>query len=584
MRKRMAGIFMSLVIVLTLIFAIVIQKGMNEAVLHQLKARFSDQARLTRHAFELAYSHQEADQAFPYEAFVETLHRDVDMRITIVGADGTVLADTDEAPNQMDNHLSRDEVWSALSTGSEASSIRYSDTLGTDFLYVAVPLARGETRWVIRVSKPITELRAVNKQVADVALVVILGAAAAALAIIFLASKRLTQPIDALTAAAKEIAAGDYGRRIYGTGKDQIGNLTEAFNAMSTSLAVSVSELKRRNAELEGILNSMINGIVAINEAQQVVVMNGVARELLEIGIHFKAEGTSFYEVVRHEAMGRLVEACFSQRVLQVAEIPYGRSERLLKIYVNPIEDEEGGCIVVIQDITQMRKLEAVRSDFVSNVSHELKTPLTSIRGFVEALKNGAIGDPEKANRFLEIIDIEAERLYRLINDILLLSEIESMKQEGAQNAVSLHSVSGEVLEMLRLKAEQKGLFLEARAHSDAVIYANRDRIKQLIINLVDNAIKYTETGGVTLSTGAEGKNVYIRVSDTGVGFSEAHTDRLFERFYRVDKGRSREQGGTGLGLSIVKHIVMLYGGDIRVESHPGKGTTFEIRFPKKRS
>jgi two-component system phosphate regulon sensor histidine kinase PhoR len=242
------------------------------------------------------------------------------------------------------------------------------------------------------------------------------------------------------------------------------------------------------------------------------------------------------------------------------------------------------GSIVVIQDVTQIRKLEKMRSDFVSNVSHELKTPLTSIKGFVDTLKGGALENKETALRFLEIIDIESDRLYRLINDILLLSEIETMEREPDKTEVHINEIVDEVVEMLALKASDKNLMLKKRIEGDFYINANADRIKQMFINLVDNAIKYTEVGEVEVSLEAEGSWIKTTVSDTGIGFDEKYKERLFERFYRVDKGRSRSYGGTGLGLSIVKHIVLLYKGKISVDSTPGKGTRFEILLPNKRS
>jgi two-component system phosphate regulon sensor histidine kinase PhoR len=584
MRKKIIVSYIALTVILTMSFALIMMNSVRDSMTAQYKERFESEALLVKNIFIKAYIQ---DTNLDYEQFVETLKAESETRVTIVDESGVVLADSIEDPKNMNNHLNRDEINQVVKTGEMGMSIRYSNTAKTDFLYVAVPVQIEDKYWIIRVSKQLVALQQINAEIISVGLLLMIGAAAVALVMSIVISKKITDPIDSLTTAANEIADGAYGRKIYLSGNDQIGALTKAFNKMSQNLGLSLDELKQRNLELEAILNSMINGIIAIDQNKNIILINKFCFEILDLPQDYVVENESMYKIIRNEEIAGLVEQAMTDGVSQTRELPYVHLDKVLRIYVNPIltsSREIMGSIVVIQDITQIRKLEQMRSDFVSNVSHELKTPLTSIRGFVDTLKNGAINQPEQAMRFLDIIDIESDRLYRLINDILLLSEIESMNQEAELTELDLGNIVSEVLNILQQKADAKHIKLVAIIDGHYKLYANRDRIKQMFINLVDNAIKYTEQGEVTIALQSQGDWTKCIVKDTGIGFSDKHKERLFERFYRADKGRSRNQGGTGLGLSIVKHIVLLYKGKISVDSTPGVGSTFEILLPNKQN
>ncbi|OJV66715.1 MAG: hypothetical protein BGO41_04635 [Clostridiales bacterium 38-18] len=582
MRKKIVISYFAIIIVLTSTFALIMMNSTNNMMTLQLQNRFVNECDLLKQVFVSEYQNK-GNVDFDFRSFVNDASRELDTRVTIIYEDGTVLADTHEDPAKMNNHLNRAEVIDAIRTDKMGTSIRYSNTVKADFLYVAVPAHIGGETWIIRVSKQLTEIKEMNQHILNVAVVSIFGTAVFALLMSIFVSKRITKPIDALTETANEIANGEFGRKIYIEANDQIGELAQSFNKMSQTLSSSMSELRQRNSELEAILNSMINGIIAVDQNKNIILINKFCFDILDLPQDYVVENESMYKIIRNEEIANMVECAIIEGQSQMKELNYVHTEKILRIYVNPIiaaTKEILGSIVVIQDVTQIRKLEQMRSDFVSNVSHELKTPLTSIRGFVDTLKNGAIHQPETAMRFLDIIDIESDRLYRLINDILLLSEIESMDREPEQTEVEVSSVIEEVVDILELRANEKGLKLVTEVEASPVIHANRDRIKQMMINLVDNGIKYTEKGEIRVKLGTQGSWVVITVSDTGIGFNESHKERLFERFYRVDKGRSRSQGGTGLGLSIVKHIVLLYKGKISVSSQPGKGTTFEILIP----
>lgn len=579
MRKKIIASYAVLIAILGISFTFIVRDALRDAMILQFEHNLTNEVKLVK-----ALGVDRALEKEDFGAFAVEIKESIGVRVTIVDLEGLVLADTEEDPTVMMNHINREEIEKALQTQETALALRYSDTIQTDHLYAATPIEIDGDTYILRLSRPLYELKAFNTQIMNLAFILVGFVSLVAFVMAVWLVRKLTKPIYELTDAANRIAEGEYGRKIYTTSTDQIGTLTDAFNTMSFNLDLSIRELTRRNIELESILNSMINGIIAIDHNRKILMINKISFDILELPEDYVAENESMYKIVRNEEVSKMIEMAINHGISQTKELNYTHIDKILRIYVNPINTNEGktiGSIVVFQDVTQIRKLEKVRSDFVSNVSHELKTPLTSIKGFVDTLKNGAIDDHDNALRFLDIIDIESERLYRLINDILLLSEIESMDQDLSKVTVDLCTVAEEVITMLEMKASEKGLYLKLEMCNEAFVSANRDRIKQMVINLVDNAIKYTESGGVLLSITKDAPFIKMMVSDTGIGFDDTHKERLFERFYRVDKGRSRVQGGTGLGLSIVKHIVLLYKGKILVNSTPGKGTEFEIYLPE---
>lgn len=572
MRKKILTSHIILIVLLSLSFVFIIKGALNQTIENRYRAQLVNELKLSKALFE-AKPNQDLT------AYANKLKSEMGVRVTLVDYEGNVLVDTDNDVKKMDNHRLREEIIHATKSNDVWVSTRYSDTVNTDYMYAAIPI---ENLFVLRLAMPLTAINALNKQIINFTFAFIGVALLISILLAYLISKKITEPIDLLTEATQEIAKGNYGKKVYRDQKDQMGLLTDAFNSMSLSLKETMHELNTRKSELENILNSMINGVIAVDSQYKILLVNPICFDILALEANYVAQGDTMYKIIRNEEIIALVEKAVLSGASNIKEIHYTHSESILRIHINPIHALNNtieGCIIVIEDVTQMRKLEQMRTDFVSNVSHELKTPLTSIKGFVETLKNGALNSPETAMRFLDIIDIESDRLYRLINDILTLSDIEQMKSDRDQSLVDLKGVANEVYEMMKLSAEEKKLQLIVDVDSDAKIYANRDRIKQMLINLVDNALKYTEVGKIEVSGKVTSKGIHIKVSDTGIGFDEVHKDRLFERFYRVDKGRSRNKGGTGLGLSIVKHIALLYDGQIYVESTPNKGTTFDILF-----
>ena len=508
------------------------------------------------------------------------------VRITIIGYDGAILGESDTSAKDMVNHIDRKEVQEAIS-GKEGTAQRTSNTLGYTYIYVAIPVK--EMGIIVRVSIPLNKLNSINIAFLCYTLIGLLVGLLFTMLLAVKLSHIITDPIYKLISISKEISRGNYKKRVDINSNDEIGQLAATFNQMADKLDSTLSDVMNKNIRVDTVINSMSSGIIAVDNKGKIILINTIACNIF--GVHHGPGiiGKNIGDITRNIKINSYMNETINKNVQLIEELSLStssNSEKIYRIYTSPIKSVEpgnlnSGGIIALNDITALKKLEQMRTEFVSNVSHELKTPLTSIRGFVETLKSGAIEDTEIAAQFLDIIDIEAERLYILINDILQLSEIEAMKKDENVSQHYLKDILSEVILILESAANKKNIKLEVNSDPDIVILVNKDRIKQMLINLIDNAIKYNfENDTVFINaTKASGKLV-ISIKDTGIGIPEAHQSRIFERFHRVDKGRSRNMGGTGLGLSIVKHIVNLYSGDIRVISEPGKGSEFIIQLP----
>ena len=578
MRKRLLFTYIALVFVTLMASQISFWSSGQRFLQQQSEAQYTDQAELIRDVFEQTDFAGTAD----YDAFAKKYARRQEVRITIIDMEGTVLGESEESPSDMENHKDREEVKKAM-TGESASIVRRSSTLGMDYCYCAVPVRTDSFEGVLRVSVPLEELHALRLEYMRSTIFMLAIGVLLIAGLVIAFTRFIADPIDEVIEAAGKIAEGSYGIRLKTRQNSQIGKLADSFNWMSGRLEAAVKELKDRNNELEAILRSMRNGVLAINGRDEILFYNDALMNL--IGHRGDFLGESVYHLVRSSLIFDVIEKVRESRDVICEE---GQSrimgEQYLRItgtVLNREKEQSRSVLLIIEDITDVKKLENMRSDFVSNVTHELKTPLTSIRGFVDTLKQGAIKDEQYARKFLDIIDIEAERLYTLIQDILLLSEIESGSDYNIQDC-DVNGIIEETLNLLQPKIEQKPE-VDVIFQPEPYIRpfpCNPDRMKQLFINLVDNALKNTEKGSVTVTCRVHNEHLMISVKDTGIGMPKEHLSRIFERFYRVDKGRSRKMGGTGLGLSIVKHIVEMYEGDIFVSSEVGEGTEFIIKLP----
>ncbi|MGG4036179.1 ATP-binding protein [Paenibacillus cisolokensis] len=516
-------------------------------------------------------------------------------RVTFIRGDGTVLGDSDHEPQTMDNHADRIEVREAYEKGV-GRTIRYSDTLKQNLLYVAIPAGEGEDAGIVRLAM---SLKTVEKSIFRMWAVLIAGLAVlfvAAALISYRVALGMTRPLEQITKVAQRIKNMDYRARVKVGKRSEIGELGHAINTMAESLQVQMERIRRNESQLESVLANMINGIVMIDANGRIVLMNRRAEEVLGVKAG-ELTGKHFSEMRQQYELARMIQDAMDNKEHLREEITfYFPEERLLELNLVPFRqdgDEFGGVLLVVQDVTAIRRLERMRSEFVANVSHELKTPIAAVKGFAETLLGGAVDDPETARAFLQIIFDESDRLNRLIGDILELSKIESRRVPLQFSPVELSSFLERTVEVVKTEAARKSIALELKCEQDLYVEADEDRLRQIMMNLLANGINYTPEGGkVTVIAeaiaangepapeGADYERVRIRITDTGIGIPKKDLPRIFERFYRVDKARSRSSGGTGLGLSIVKHLVELHKGTISVDSVVGKGTTFTLELP----
>ncbi|WP_440118352.1 two-component system histidine kinase PnpS [Paenibacillus sp. QZ-Y1] len=524
------------------------------------------------------------------------LDRLTDSRVTFINKDGMVIGDSESDPATMDNHLNREEIIGATEAGF-GRSIRYSETLGQDMLYVALPVNSDQSDMIeipsgkfdgyIRLSM---SLQAVDQGLQRGWMIMF-----AALGLLFLivafvsyrVARGLTSPIEHITKVAHRITKLDYDARVDVTRKDEIGQLGLAINGMADSLQIQLKTIRDNEALLQSVLANMTGGIVMIDAGQSIALVNREAERMLGIQAG-KVTGKPYVELKRHYELTRTIEESVALRERMHEEVSvFNPEERLIRIDGVPMSEDDGGyrgMLFLLQDVTAIRRLESMRSEFVANVSHELKTPVAAVKGFAETLLSGGVQDKETERSFLKIIYDEGDRLNRLIGDILELSKIESKRAPLQCSPVHVHSFFEMVLGTLSTVAEKKQIRLEMHAPEELYIEADEDKLKQIFINLLSNGINYTPEGGrVKLQVKMDDQNddeVVFAVSDTGIGIPKKDLPRIFERFYRVDKGRSRNSGGTGLGLSIVKHLVELHHGKLSVESELGMGTTFRVILP----
>lgn len=513
-----------------------------------------------------------------------------DARVTFITKDGRVIGDSESNPVTMDNHAYREEVLEAGKTG-KGSTIRRSSTLGQDMLYVALPVKVGDSfDGFVRLSLSLSQ---VDNGVRQGWTVMGIG-----LAILFLAAsllsirvaKGLTSPLEKITRVARRIARLEYDARVNINRKDEIGQLAKAINGMADSLQTQVRTIRDNEDLLQSVLNNMTGGIVMVNGSGRIMLVNRAAERMLGIDAEV-ITGKSYRELKQHYELTKLMKEGLDNRISFHEERNlYYPVESIIRLDGVPMVQEDGayrGMLFLLQDVSDIRRLERMRSEFVANVSHELKTPLAAVKGFAETLLGGGVSDEKTARSFLQIIYDESERLNRLIGDILELSSIESKRVQMDYSPIHLQAFFETISEMMRTVAEKKRISLELDVPEELFMEGDEDKLRQIFMNLLSNAINYTQEGGRVKLTAREklhnGQSediVQFIVKDSGIGIPKKDLPRIFERFYRVDKARSRGSGGTGLGLSIVKHLVDMHHGRIHVESELGVGSSFIIELP----
>lgn len=507
-------------------------------------------------------------------------------RITVVLPDGSVVGDAEESPGQMDNHNSRPEIRQALLTGS-GMSIRRSSTLKKEMMYYAISVREsGDCIAVVRMSIPLTSINDVLQIFSNRIIVAGLIIIAIAAIVVYWVSRKISLPIEELKAGAERFAKGDLKRIFPVTSTEEISLLADAMNKMAGQLESRIKALVEERNEKEAILSSLIEGVLAVDNEEKIIHMNQATARMLDTQPEI-SEGMLIHEVVRNTEIQQLVSDSFEKKETLERDILFhGENERSVHVVTTPLLDGKGeqiGILIIFNDVTQIRKLEEIRRDFVANVSHEIRTPITSIKGFVEVLLDGAIDDDSKAKHFLGIVLKQSDNLNAIVEDLLHLSKIErdTEADEIYFQAGDIKSVLRSAIENCDINASKKKIAINLEIENTPETRINAQLLEQAVVNLINNAIKYSEEGSeITVAAKYVDETIHINVIDSGCGIASEHLPRLFERFYRVDKARSRELGGTGLGLAIVKHISQAHGGSVSVESEPGSGSEFSIHLP----
>lgn len=560
---------------------LLLERHTEHVVLDGLESSLRNECLLLSPYVETCFTAMDPDSAL---ANLANLGRQTGIRLTLIRPDGSVLADSATEASQMENHAGRPEVRDAVS-GDFGRARRYSGTVKMPMLYMARAVQRdGVTLGVLRAAIP---LERVDAAIGGMRRALLSGAALGILLALALAgwmARRITAPILEMTEAARKLREGAYDQPVRGLPHDEIGVLGDALNRLAEELTSRIAHFSNARAQLEAMIAGMVEGVFAVDEEEQVLFCNRAACDLFGVD-NLQQSNRKIWETVSVSGLLELLSRTRVEKKPAHAElvVSHGAEEVILDAHAVCFEGgETRGIVVVLHDISDLRRLERMRRDFVANVSHELKSPLTAIRGYVETLLSGALHDEVNNVRFLQKMDAQVHRLSKLVADLLSLARIES--QEGC---LALEPVDGSTLLEQSLKRHEealrnKGLTWALDAADGPVrLLGNAEAMGQVLDNLLDNAIQYTPSPGrISLRASKIGRCGCVEVQDTGIGIPEKELGRIFERFYRVDRARSKELGGTGLGLSIVKHLVQSMHGEVRVESQEGKGSRFTVSLP----
>lgn len=506
------------------------------------------------------------------DAFVKDFGKKIDTRITIVDKEGRVLADSEEDPKAMDDHRFRPEILRAFG-GNVGRSHRFSRTVKERMLYVGLPIEmNGEVNSVLRVSLFTKDINRLLYSLSTRVLIIILVILALAMLASYFYSRSVSTPLRELSEASHRIASGDFNAKVFFKNKDEFREVADSFNFMTEHIKTLFNELTLKQEQMNSILASIKEGLLTLDRENKILLSNKSFKEIARAGA---VEGKFYWEVIREHNFDEFIKNVRREQKSFDTEISlYGKILLCSASFIGSRED----ILVTFSDVTHERNIEKMKKDFVANVSHELRTPLTAIKGFVETLEEEV---DSKNRNYLEIIKRHTERLINIIKDLLVLSEMEEKELKLEKEKVNVKDLIEQVLKIFSHKVKEKKLDLEFSVKTESpVIQGDSFKLEQLFINLIDNAVNYTERGKISIMIDDKNGNLLVKIKDTGIGIPEEHLERIFERFYVIDKSRSRMLGGTGLGLSIVKHIALLHKGRVSVESTLGEGTTFSVYLP----
>jgi two-component system phosphate regulon sensor histidine kinase PhoR len=592
--RRVFFLYFILASVLIIVLGEYLSSTIRNNYISKLQENLTIQSRLIAEDIPLSFQDN-------LDGFCKNYKDKTGARITVIDSSGRVLGDSNEPSSLMENHSNRPELIEAETSGV-GSFIRFSKTLQRDLFYLAISVTQDSEKTFLRMSVPLDDIDTAIHNVK----IQVIAASFVSLFIVFLLgltqTVRIVKTIEEITAFSQAVASGNFRKRIFPRGKGELADLTKNVSDMSQELQRRLQQAEEEKYMIEAILMNMSDGLILTDKKGRILLSNKAVYTLF--GIESGIDGKTVMEALRKSELIELIDTIVETKetISREIEVTYPKELLLMVTAASySVRGELSGAVLAFHDITRLKQLEDIRKDFVANVSHEIKTPITAIKGFAETLLEGALDDKENAYKFLETIKNHSERLNALVSDLLTLSRIELGDIKIEKETVDLHNVIDTVFETLKEKAQSKGLYLrEEISPGPLEIRADRNRLIQILLNLVDNGIKFTEKGGVTIKVKSEKLKlkserestelltlnshlrnfIEISVEDTGIGIPKKHLPRLGERFYRVDKARSRELGGTGLGLAIVKHIVKAHGWEMQIESMPGRGTTVKIIIP----
>ncbi|MBN1870951.1 MAG: HAMP domain-containing protein [Candidatus Omnitrophica bacterium] len=517
---------------------------------------------------------------------VNRIGRKLGVRATIINPEGIVIGDSEVSKEnlpRLENHITRAEIQDAIQKGFGQSK-RFSTSIKKYMLYMTVPLGKDKLVGIFRLAIPLSDVELIESKMLKTISITIIFAFLAALLASFLASIMISKPLSEMSVIAKRFARGDFSRKAIIHSNDETGDLAKTLNYMADELNAKVKSISSEKTKLETILSSMFEGMMLTNEKGEILLLNPSIRKLFLIDS--APEGKKPLEVIRNNAIQEIVDRVLNENrevITQEVKVSIPQQKTIMVNGVPIIKDKiMEGAVFVFHDITELKRLEEIRKDFVANVSHELRTPISSIKGYAETLLDGKVDSPDNIKEFLGIIYQDSNRLANLIDDLLDLSKIESGKMKMEFEPLRIGLIANRCKNVLEKSAKEKSVSIKSNISDNLPkVLGDEKRLSQVLLNLLDNAVKYTSDGGsVTVSADRKEKFVQVDITDTGIGISEKDLPRIFERFYRVDKARSRELGGTGLGLSIVKHIIQAHNGQIWVQSTLGQGSTFSFTIP----
>lgn len=583
LRKRMLLYFTLAYSVLTVILLLAFIQMTESQILKQQENMLSDQmAVISRKIEEDAENIRDVDSLKHSVSDIATY---LSERMTIIDPNGEIILDTTLDVEEAENHADREEFIKSVEENTVVTASRESTSTGDVMFYAAEAIYNpsGELLGVVRISNSMTNFREIVFYLSGLIVLSLIILIAVTFYMTFYWTNKIKHPIDELRVVMNKLSNKDYQTRYTMNSYEEINELGHSINYLAENLESQLLEIQQNDRRLTTLLENIVVGVILLNEDREIKVCNPAVNEILSTNVYGYL-GRDYTDIIQSSEITRLVDKAIKRDKPQNKEVVlYLQSERVVDVNVIPIinVDEENNYAVLLYDITEIKRLEQVRTDFVANASHELRTPITALKGFSETLLDGAMNDPELLKEFLEIMLKESTRLDTMVHDILQLSRLEQRPNHVAADQVNVEDTVRDAIQILYQKAETKQIDLTVDVKTDLIVNVNQDELKQVMINLIGNAISYTtEKGYVKIVIDTRGKEGIIEVKDNGIGIPQKEQERIFERFYRVDKARSRNAGGTGLGLSIVKWLVDGMDGWIELESMPQEGSTFRVWMP----